>query len=54
MCKDDRDWSSPISIKGKSSWEDNPDIVSDELSKEEPDSEEEEAKRCLLVLSCVT
>ena len=23
MCKDDRDWSSPISIKGKSSWEDN-------------------------------
>ena len=35
MCKDDRDWSSPISIKGKSSWEDNPDIVSDEPSKEE-------------------
>ena len=22
MCKDDRDWSNPISIKGKCSWED--------------------------------
>lgn len=38
MCKDDRDYSSPISIKGKSSWEDN--YASQETVKEHVDSNE--------------
>lgn len=42
MCKDDRGWSSPIGIKGKSSWEDNIDVTPDEPSKRETDTEEVE------------
>ena len=36
MCKDDRDYSNPISIKGKSSWEDN--CASQETVDEHVDS----------------
>lgn len=41
MCKYDSGYSSPISIKGKSSWEDNPPAESEVSSKEETDNKEE-------------
>ena len=52
MCKDDRDYSNPISIKGKSSWEDNPPIESEIKcsSQDTKDKATKQLKRALATL----
>ena len=52
MCKDDRDYSSPISIKGKSSWEDNPPAESEAecSSQDAKDKVTKQLKKALAVL----
>ena len=52
ICKDDRDYSNPISIKGKSSWEDNPpaELEVECFSQDAKDKATKQLKRALATL----
>ena len=52
MCKDDSGYSSPLSIKGKSSWEDNPPTESEveRSSQDAKDKATKQLKRALATL----